>query len=101
MLKIELKEIQRPIEVTKRLLPKIPERQEKVRVLKVQLGVECLAAEKLSRDLETPGNSDRWLQLEGHDADMDQLKARVAKLEGLISDKHDHLLEKELVLEEI
>lgn len=101
MLKLELKESQRQIEVTKKLLPAVPKRQERVRELQAELGVARLAAEKLSRDLETPGNSERWRQLVGEDEDMEKLKARVADLEARIGQKKDAFIEKELVLEEV
>lgn len=101
MLKLQLKECQRQIEVTKKLIPEVPRRQERVRELQSQLTEQRQNGEKLSRDLETPENGERWMQLIGEDEDMDQLKARAADLDTRIAQKKDKLIEKELVLEEI
>jgi len=101
MLKLQLKECQRQIEVTKKLIPEVPKRQERVRELQSLLGLERQNGEKLSRDLETPENKDRWRHLIGEDEDMDQLKARATDLETRIAQKKDQIIEKELVLEEV
>ena len=101
MLHLELAEVQRQIEVTRKQMPRMPAYAEQILCLQQELAMEREMTEMLCRDLETPSNSDRWRQLEGEDPDMDQLAAKVQVLEERLNDKKEQLLEKELVLEEV
>lgn len=101
MLHLELAEVQRQIEVTRKQMPRMPAYAEQILGLQQELAMEREMTEMLCRDLETPSNSDRWRQLEGEDPDMEQLAAKVQVLEERLNDKKEQLLEKELVLEEV
>ena len=85
--------------MTKKLIPEVPKRQEHVQELQSLLAVERENGEKLSRDLETPENGERWSQLIGEDEDMEPLKAWSKDLEARIARKKDKIMEKQLVLE--
>jgi chromosome segregation ATPase len=101
MLHLELAEVQRQIEVTRKQMPKMPAYAEQILGLQQELAMEREMTEMLCRDLETPNNQDRWRSLEGDDPDMEQLTAKVQVLEERLNDKKEQLLEKELVLEEV
>jgi len=101
MLHLELAELQRQIEVTRKQMPKMPMYAEQILQLQQELAMEREMTEMLCRDLETPSNQDRWRQLEGEDPDMEQLAAKIQVLEERLNDKKEQLLEKELVLEEV
>jgi len=101
MLHLELAEVQRQIEVTRKQMPRMPAYAEQILGLQQELAMEREMTEMLCRDLETPSNTDRWRQLEGEDPDMEQLAAKVQVLEERLNDKKEQLLEKELVLEEV
>ena len=101
MLRIELKEIIRQIDVAQRLRPEIKERTSKTDILRTQLEEEKRLTEQLCEDLETPSNSGRWRLLKGKDPTTDELKNRTRILEGRLNMRKEQVLEKELVLEEI
>lgn len=67
------------LQVSKKLLPEIPKLLNKIRQLKSQLAEERAKAETLSYKLETPGNNDRWHELEGADPDTEQLQVRATQ----------------------
>ena len=101
MLDIELKEIKRHIELTRKEIPKMPKQAAQILTLQKELKDTREKAELLCRDLETPSNLSRWRRLEGEDPDAEQLSAKIQVLEERLNDKKEQLLEKELVLEEV
>jgi len=101
MLKLELKEVERSMNVTRKLLPRIPALDADITSLKSQLLETREQAERLSDALESPNNKDRWRRLEGKIPDKEELSAKVDQLEERLNDKKEQLLEKELVLEEV
>jgi len=101
MLKLQLSEIQRQIEVSRHVLPDGPEQADAIVRLQQELVVEKAITEQLCRDLEDPSNADRWRELLGDDPDSEQLLAKVQVLEERLNSKKEKLLEKELVLEEV
>ncbi|GMI39551.1 hypothetical protein TeGR_g9382, partial [Tetraparma gracilis] len=101
MLKLQLAEIQRQIEVSRHKLPDGPEQANNIVRLQQELVVEKAVTEQLCRDLEDPSNADRWRELLGDDPDSEQLLAKVQVLEERLNSKKEKLLEKELVLEEV
>ena len=101
MLRIELNEIIRQIDVAQRLRPEIKDRTSKTDILRTQLEEEKRLTEQLCKDLETPSNSGRWRLLKGKDPTTDELKNRTRILEGRLNMRKEQILEKELVLEEI
>jgi len=101
MLKLQLAETTRQIEVTRHKLPDGPEMADKIVQLQQELTMERAITKHLCDDLENPGNTDRWRELQGDDPDSEQLLAKVQVLEEHLNEKKEKLLEKELVLEEV
>ncbi|GBG31177.1 Coiled-coil domain-containing protein 146 [Hondaea fermentalgiana] len=99
--KIAIAELERSLQTTRKRLPVVPELAEKVLALKRDLAHERSLTEKLCADLETPENADRWRALLGDDPDLEQLQAKLQVLNHRLNGKKEHLLEKELVLEEV
>lgn len=101
MLDLQVAELCREIEVTRRKLPKVPELEQEIVLLQTQLEEERALGEKLSAELEAPSNSKRWRKLEGKDPEPEDLAAKLQVLEERVADKKEQLLEKDLVLEEV
>eukprot|EP00899_Mesostigma_viride_P008456 jgi/Mesvir1/17611/Mv08838-RA.1 len=101
LIKLEIAEVQREIEVTRRLRPEVPKIDEEIVRLQQQLHDERQRADELSTLLEDPANRARWRRLEGRIPDKEELEAKVLQLEERLNDKKEQLLEKELILEEI
>ena len=101
MAKLEVAELQREIQVTRKILPTMPELAETVLDLQKKLAMERQTTEKLCAQLETPDNPDRWRPLEGEDPDEEQLHAKIQVLEERLNNKKEQLLEKDLVLDEV
>lgn len=101
LVKIELSELERSLQTTRKRLPLVPDLAEKVLVLKRELAQERGLTERLCADLETPDNEDRWRALLGDDPDLEQLQAKLQVLNHRLNSKKEQLLEKELVLEEV
>merc|ERR1711934_1167998 len=101
MLKLEHKDLIRSVEVSKRRLHLVPEQQRKKGWLEEELVSVRDAAKTLSRNLETPANSNRWKRMKGDDMNMDKLKRVAHDLQERIAEKKERTLEKELVLEEV
>lgn len=101
LLKLEVQEVQRSVNVTRKLLPQIPLLDSSIASLQDQLLKARQEAEKLSEELESPDNKTRWRRLEGKIPDKEELTAKIKQLEERLNDKKEQLLEKELVLEEI
>lgn len=101
LLKLEVAELQRSIEVTKHLVPHVPLLDTDVARLQKQLFEARREAEQLSLSLEDPSNTTRWRLLEGKIPDREELAAKIQALEERLNDKKEQLLEKELILEEV
>ena len=101
MLKLQLAEVQRQIEVTRHKLPDGPELADKIVQLQQELSMERSITKHLCNDLENPGNLERWRELQGDDPDSEQLLAKIQVLEERLNGKKEKLLEKELILEEV
>jgi len=101
MIDLQVAELCRDIEVTRRKLPQIPELEQQIVTLQSQLEEERALAERLSAELEAPENSKRWRKLEGKDPEPEDLAAKLQVLEERLNDKKEQLLEKDLVLEEV
>ncbi|EOD09092.1 hypothetical protein EMIHUDRAFT_105794 [Emiliania huxleyi CCMP1516] len=98
---LQVAELARNVEAARRRLPRIPQLEEEVALLKAQLEEARQEAQRLSSDLEAPDNSGRWRKLEGTDPEPEELVAKLHVLEERLNDKKEQLLEKELVLEEV
>ncbi|KAL1524346.1 hypothetical protein AB1Y20_019244 [Prymnesium parvum] len=101
MLDLQVAELCREIEVTRRKLPKVPELEHQVLALQGQLEDERRLSDELSAELEAPENSKRWRKLEGKDPEPEDLAAKLQVLDERVNDKKEQLLEKDLVLEEV
>ena len=101
MLDLQVSELVRQLEVTRRKLPKIPELEQEIVTLQSQLEEERALSDRQSAELEAPENSKRWRKLEGKDPEPEDLAAKLQVLEERVNDKKEQLLEKDLVLEEV
>lgn len=101
MLRIELAEAQRGVELTRRQLPIVPELDANVARLQAELLQTRRRREELSKALEDPSNTSRWRLLEGPVPTMEELRAKTALIEERLGSKRELLLEKSLVLEEV
>lgn len=101
MIKIEIAEISRKIEVEKKKLPTVPGLAQKVVNLKMELENEKQRENEISEKLEDPQNPERWRQFKGEDPDQEALDAKIQVLEERLNLKKETLLEKELILDEV
>jgi chromosome segregation ATPase len=100
-LNLQVAELQRQIEVTRKHIPNMPEYAAKILTLQKDLAEEREVVDALCRNLENPSNLGRWRELQGEDPDTEQLAAKIQVLEERLNEKKEQLLEKELVLEEV
>merc|ERR1719231_553272 len=102
ILRIELCEVQRKLQVLHRRIPDVPKLGVEVQKLRTQLQEEKKKSHQLSEELERPeGSLRKWRQLPGTDPDPETLQSKIAFLEERLNDKKESLLEKELVREEV
>jgi len=101
LLDLQVSELVRRVEVTRRKLPQIPALEQRIITLQSQLDEERALSGQQSAELEAPENSKRWRKLEGRDPEPEDLAAKLQVLEERVNDKKEQLLEKDLVLEEV
>jgi len=101
LLDLQVSELVRRVEVTRRKLPQIPALEQRIITLQSQLDEERALSDRQSAELEAPENSKRWRKLEGRDPEPEDLAAKLQVLEERVNDKKEQLLEKDLVLEEV
>lgn len=101
MLRIQLGEAKRAVEVTRRQLPAVPGLDTDIAGLQASLLEARRQREALSAALEDPENTSRWRLLEGRIPSADELAAKASLLEERLTTKRELLLEKALVLEEV
>lgn len=102
ILRIELCEVQRKLQVLHRRIPDVPKLGVEVQRLRSQLQDVRKNANQLSEELEKPeGSLRKWRPLPGTDPDQETLQSKIQFLEERLNDKKEGLLEKELVLEEV
>lgn len=101
MIKIEISEVSRQMEVARSKIPHVPKLADEVIRLKNELEAERLKEQELSEKLEDPGNADRWREFKGDDPDQEALEAKIQVLEERLNMKKEALLEKELILDEV
>lgn len=101
MIKIEINEVFRKIEATRKKAPEIPQLASRVKELNEELNYEIVREEKLSEQLEQIENTNRWREIGGEDPDPEALKAKIQVLEERLNSKKEALLEKELILDEV
>eukprot|EP00891_Asterochloris_glomerata_P000195 jgi/Astpho2/195/fgenesh1_pg.00009_%23_1_t len=101
LLRLEVAEMVRAVEVPKRLLPIIPGVDLDITCIKTQLLETRRQAEELALQLESPANKERWRRLEGKIPDREELCAKISQLEERLHGRREALLEKDLILEEL
>merc|ERR1719159_752525 len=95
ILRIELCEVQRKLQVLHRRIPDVPKMGVEVQKLRTQLAEEKKKSHQLSEELERPeGSMRKWRQLPGTDPDPETLQSKIAFLEERLNDKKESLLEK-------
>ncbi len=99
--RLQVAEFCREISVVRKQLPRVPELEREVVVLRAELEAEANRAEELTAELEAPGKTCRQRQLEGKDPTPEDLAAKLEILEHRLGEKKELLLEKELILEEV
>eukprot|EP01116_Phalansterium_solitarium_P002883 TRINITY_DN131_c0_g2_i1.p1 TRINITY_DN131_c0_g2~~TRINITY_DN131_c0_g2_i1.p1 ORF type:complete len:982 (+),score=422.82 TRINITY_DN131_c0_g2_i1:165-3110(+) len=77
------------------LIPKLTEERDQLTKLLKAAKKEC---RKLSRDLESPENTERWRSLEGPSPDNTELGSKIADLESKIDKKKEELAKKQAML---
>lgn len=101
MIKIEISEVSRKIEVARKKVSDVPKLADEVITLKNELENERLKEQDLSEKLEDPQNTERWREFKGEDPDQEALEAKIQVLEERLNMKKEALLEKELILDEV
>lgn len=101
MIRIEIGEMERKIDVVRKKLEKVPGMAAKVLSLKNELDAERNKEAQLEEELENPENNNRWRELAGEDPDQEVLQAKIQVLEERLNEKKENLLEKELILDEV
>ena len=97
---IEVKEIERFIEVNRAKIPEIPELSNKIKELDTELKILNQTLEKLIKYVENPENNLKN-ELPGEDLDINYLKMKYDQLTEFLNEKKEKLLEKELINDEI
>jgi len=101
MLHINLADLARHKEVKLKLRDTVPGFETEIKKLQAELKAERDEGEKLSKALVTPNNESRWRWVRQEPPDPDELRDKIRLLDERLNDKHEQLLEKELVLEEV
>lgn len=101
MIRIEVNEIKRKIQVARKSIPEIPKLADEVIKLKNELEITQQKKNSLSEQLENPENYKRFRELQGEDPDEEALQAKIQVLEERLNNKKEELLEKELILDEV
>ena len=97
---VEVKEIERFIEVNRKKIPEIQELSNKIKELDAELKILNQTLEKLIKYVENPENNLKN-ELPGEDLDINYLKLKYDQLTEFLNEKKEKLLEKELINDEI
>ena len=97
---VEVKEIERFIEVNRKKIPEIPELSNKIKELDTELKILNQTLEKLIKYVENPENNLKN-ELPGEDLDINYLRLKYDQLTEFLNEKKEKLLEKELINDEI
>lgn len=101
VLKIDVTDVSRSIEATKKKCPEIPKLDEHIATLQRDILVTKKEGRELELQLEDPSNTKRWRMLHGRVKDRDELRIKVNQLEERLNYKKEQLLERDLILEEV
>lgn len=100
ILKIQVKDLQREINITKNNTNKIDGLKREVLVLQKELLQERTKVTALSEELENPMNVHRWRKLEGSDPATFELIQKVQTLQKRLISKTEEVVEKGLIIQE-
>lgn len=89
MIKIEISETVRKIDVTRKGIEMVPVLSEQIIALKNELEIEKAKERKCADQLENPENDKRWRELEGDDPEQEALDAKIQVLEERLNYKKE------------
>lgn len=101
VLKIDVADVSRSIEATKKKCPEVPKLDQNIATLQRDILVTKQEGRELEQQLEHPSNEKRWRMLHGRIKDKDELRIKVNQLEERLNHKKEQLLERDLILEEV
>lgn len=101
MLRLTVAEYDREIHAHKKLLMRIPELENEIVALMMQLQKERAETARLCIELENPANASRYHALEGRDLTPEELQHNAQLLESRLNLKEEQLLEKKLLLDQV
>jgi hypothetical protein len=101
VLKIDVSDVSRSIEATKKKCPEIPRLDECIAALQRDIIITKQEGRELELQLEDPSNTKRWRMLHGRIKDKDELRIKASQLEERLNHKKEQLLERDLILEEV
>eukprot|EP00698_Gefionella_okellyi_P001710 TRINITY_DN11581_c0_g1_i1.p1 TRINITY_DN11581_c0_g1~~TRINITY_DN11581_c0_g1_i1.p1 ORF type:complete len:959 (+),score=296.70 TRINITY_DN11581_c0_g1_i1:377-2878(+) len=101
LLNLAAAESEREIAIQRKLLPKVPELENQILSMMLQLQEERSDVKQMCLALEDPSNMGRYKQLGGEDPTPEELTQRLAVLEGRFNQKEEQLLEKKLLLDQV
>lgn len=101
MLKLQLNDFERSIELAYKKVPQIREADEQIKELKWELENQQKAVKELSKKLENPSEQDRKRQYIGADISLKEIKKKIASYEDRISKKEQQLWEAQILLRDM
>lgn len=101
VLKIDVTDVSRSIEATKKKCPEVPKLDKEIATLQRDILMTKREGRELEQQLEDPSNPSRWRMLHGRIKDKDELRIKVNQLEERLNHKKEQLLERDLILEEV
>ncbi|KAI8612195.1 hypothetical protein BC830DRAFT_1067947 [Chytriomyces sp. MP71] len=100
-LKIVKAELHRRLELKRKLKDEADEVQTQVDALQEELARCMDTVNQLSAEMENPENPERCNDLKGEDDTQGDLLEKITRLELMLAEKEERLLEKDLLLEEV
>ncbi|KAJ3409840.1 hypothetical protein HDV05_004193 [Chytridiales sp. JEL 0842] len=100
-LRIVKSELERRLELKKKKRPEVIELRQRLEQLNEEHAQAKARVAELSARMESPEDPDRCRDLGGKDPDPGELTEKIKKLELMLAEKEEKLLEKDLVLEEV
>ncbi|KAJ3218441.1 hypothetical protein HDU67_005537 [Dinochytrium kinnereticum] len=100
-LKLISAEVKRQVELGKKAKPEAEAAREDLEAVKKEFEAVRSDVAKLSNMIESPEDPTRCRDLGGEDPSQKDLLEKIKRVEGLLAEKEERLLEKDLVLEEV
>lgn len=101
VLKVDMTDVSRSIEATKKKCPEVPKLDHNIVTLQRDILITKQEGRELEQELEDPSNAKRWRMLHGRIKDKDELRIKVNQLEERLNHKKEQLLERDIILEEV